>query len=124
MNAKKQFLAMAIHDPSILTLRHCTGDDIRRLAPLAGLSIKEARRAFNLCLFQRTSYLALSLNPEFEPQALIRERAQRKLEARTRKKLNQQSLQDLMNQPVENPSPYSIKVETVKNKSRLSRYSF
>lgn len=86
MGAKADFLKMAQFDPSILTLRHCTGDDIRKLAPLAGLTMLQARRAFNLCLFQRTTYLKRSLDPAFEPKEEVRIRARKKLEARIRAK--------------------------------------
>ena len=74
------WLALAAHDPSILTFRHCTGGDIRRLAPLAQMPLWRARRAFQYRLFYHPCYLTLSLDPAFEPQEPIRERAKMMLD--------------------------------------------
>lgn len=73
--AREDFLALAQHDPSVLTFRHCTSDDIRRLAPLVPMPLYRARRAFTLKLFNHHRYLTLSLDPAFEPKQHARERA-------------------------------------------------
>lgn len=115
MSAKADFLKLAQHDPSILTLRHCTGDDIRKLAPLAGLTVPQSRRAFNLCLFQRTTYLTKSLDPSFEPQEHIRLRAKKKLDERARKKAYKIGLAKFGAPP---------RLLAPVKPSKLSRYSF
>lgn len=133
MNAKRQFLAMAKHDPSILTMRRCTGEDIRRLAPLAGLTITEARRAFTLHLFRRTTYLTLSLDPTFEPQEAVRIRAKKILDERMRSRAMRAAVSTppppiappIPAQPIPPRQPISVKVQTRKKASvNLSRYHF
>jgi len=80
LSTKKDFLTLAEHDPSILTFRRCTGDDIRRLAALANMPMKQARRAFRFELFLRTRYLTKQLDPTFEPKPELRDRAKLWLE--------------------------------------------
>lgn len=116
MSIKKDWLRMAEHDPSILEWRRCTGDDVRRLAALAGLSKKRARIVFGLCLFGRTRYLTRQLDPAFEPEEKLRVRAKLILE---KKKLvreqreNPQAVEAVVQKPALNGPP-----------SRLSRYRF
>ena len=107
--ARLDFLALAAHDPSILTFRHCTGDDIRRLAPLVPMPLWRARRAFALRLFYHPRYLALSLDPAFEPQEPIRLRAKLMLDQKLR-------------YPPKCVKP--AKATSQKSPSKLTRYAF
>ncbi len=114
--ARHDFLLMAQHDPSILTWRHCTAEDVRRLGALAGFDHIRAKRAFNCCLFQRTKYLTLSLDPAFEPKPECRERAARKLRELAEKKARATPTQPTAPVPVRRPvSP---------RPSKIARYSF
>lgn len=125
-SARLDFLALAQHDPSILTFRHCTGDDIRRLAPLVPMPRWRARRAFNLKLFTHPDYLTRSLDPAFEPQRHSRERAALIL-------LGSNILKNKTLRPVTPaqparqapPPPRSpLKTKPVGKPSKLARYSF
>ncbi len=111
--ARHDFLLLAQHDPSILTWRHCTAEDVRRLGALAGFDHIRAKRAFNCCLFQRTKYLKLSLDPGFEPKSECRERAALLLKQRLEKKVES-------NQPIPAPKPKPVKARP----SKIARYSF
>ena len=132
MSAKRDFLAIAVYDPTILTLRRCTSADIRNLATLASMPMSRARRAFNCCLFQRTSYLTRSLDPAFEPQEHIRERAKATLERRRNPQLA--TTTQKVQQPPASQPPVPIKQKAApkvkqkaapkKQHSRLSRYTF
>jgi hypothetical protein len=117
-SAKHDFLTLAQHDPSILTWRHCTAEDIRRLEKLAGFDHLRAKRAFTLCLFRRTKYLTLSLNPDFEPKPECRERAAEMLRKRAEKKARAKL-------PLPPPVPVPIVQKHSKSKpSKLARFSF
>lgn len=121
-SARHDFLLLAQHDPSILTYRHCTAEDVRRLELLAGFDHLRAKRAFSLCLFRRTKYLTLSLDPAFEPKQECRERAAETL----RKRAELKALQALpIPPPIPPPSPPPplAKKPTMKP-SKLTRYSF
>lgn len=84
-SAKQDFLALAVHDPTILTYRRCTSEDMRKLGPLCGFDWYRTKRAFNLALFQKKKYLTLTLDPNFEPKADVRERAKLRLERMARR---------------------------------------
>lgn len=117
-SARHDFLILAQYDPSILTYRHCTADDVRRLETLAGFDHLRAKRAFSLCLFRRTKYLTLSLDPAFEPKPECRERAARVLNERAERKARAKL-----------PLPAPIQVPIVKKQpttkpSKLARFSF
>lgn len=120
-SARHDFLILAQYDPSILTYRHCTADDVRRLEVLAGFDHIRAKRAFNLCLFKRTKYLTLSLDPAFEPKLEARERAARVLKKRAERMARAKM-------PI--PSPQLTKTVIKPNKrpartaSKLARFSF
>ena len=118
-SARLDFLALAQHDPSILTFRHCTGDDIRRLAPLVPMPLWRARRAFALRLFYHPRYLTLSLDPAFEPQEPIRIRAQLMLDQKLRvpPKIVKPT-------PVAVATPIKPKLATHRKPSKLAQYSF
>lgn len=112
------FLILAEHDPSILTYRHCTAEDVRRLERLAGFDHIRAKRAFDLCLFRRTKYLKLSLNPAFEPKAECRERAAKLLAKRAAKKALV-----ILPLPTQKPSPVVTK-RAAQRPSKLARFAF
>lgn len=116
--ARHDFLILAQFDPTILTWRHCTAEDVRRLEALAGMEHLRAVRAFSLCLFRRTKYLTLSLDPAFEPKPECRERAAELLRKRAEKKAH-------ANQPIPAPKPVQIERKQAKKKpSKLARFSF
>lgn len=124
---KKDFLAMASHDPSVLTGRHCTGEDVRRLAALAGIPPRRARAAFSRMLFRRTTYLMKSLDPEFEPKADVRELARKELEYRALLKTDPAAAKRLKEKPPPQPptpAPTKAVKPAQKQPSRLRRYSF
>lgn len=112
-SARHDFLLLAQHDPTILTWRHCTAEDVRRLGALAGFDHIRAKRAFNCCLFRQTKYLKLSLDPEFEPKPECRERAATELRERAQKKAK-------ANQLTPAPKPKTVKPHP----SKIARYSF
>jgi len=117
-SARHDFLILAQHDPSILTWRHCTAEDVRRLEKLAGFDHLRAKRAFSLCLFRRTKYLTLSLDPAFEPKQDCRERAAETLRKRSEKKARAKL-------PLPPPVPVPIIQKHSKTKpSKLARFSF
>lgn len=117
-SARHDFTLLAQHDPSILTWRHCTAEDVRRLEKLAGFDHLRAKRAFSLCLFRRTKYLTLSLDPAFEPKQECRERAAEELRTRAEKKARAKL-------PLPPPVPIAIIKKQAKIKpSKLARFSF
>jgi len=118
-SARLDFRALAQHDPSILTFRHCTGDDIRRLAPLVPMPLWRARRAFALRLFYHPRYLTLSLDPAFEPQEPIRIRAQLMLDQKLRVPPKQDKPK-----PVVAVQPTKPKLAMNRKPSKIARYSF
>jgi hypothetical protein len=116
--AQHDFQILAGHDPSILTYRHCTAEDVRRLEKLAGFDHLRAKRAFSLCLFRRTKYLTLSLDPAFEPKQECREEAARLLQERAERKARAKL-------PIPPPQPPKIvKKPAVIKPSKIARYSF
>jgi len=115
------WLALAAHDPSILTFRRCTGDDIRRLAPLVPMPLWRARRAFNYKLFYHPQYLTLSLDPAFEPQEPIRLRAQLMLDQKLLVPPTQAKPKPVAVVPPTQPKP---KLAINRKPSRITRYSF
>ena len=118
-SARLDFRALAQHDPSILTFRHCTGDDIRRLAPLVPMPLWRARRAFALRLFYHPRYLTLSLDPAFEPQEPIRIRAQLMLDQKLRVPPKQ-----VKPKPVAVVQPAQPKLAMNRKPLKISKYSF
>ena len=118
-SARLDFLALAQHDPSILTFRRCTGDDIRRLAPLVPMPLWRAYRAFNLRLFYHPRYLTLSLDPAFEPQEPIRLRAQLMLDQKLRV-----PPKPIKPKPVAVVIPIKPKLAMNRKPSKLAQYSF
>ena len=117
-SARHDFNLLAQYDPSILTWRHCTAEDVRRLEKLAGFDHLRAKRAFSLCLFRRTKYLTLSLDPAFEPKPECRERAADTLRKRAERKAR-------ANQPIPAPTPVKIeRKQAIKKPSKLARFSF
>lgn len=116
--ARHDFLTLAQFDPTILTWRHCTADDVRRLETLAGFDHIRAKRAFECGLFARTKYLKLSLNPDFEPKPECRERAAHALKLRAEKRARAK-------QPIPAPKPVKItQKQAIKRPSKLARFSF
>lgn len=116
--ARHDFLLLAGFDPTILTWRHCTAEDVRRLEALAGFDHIRAKRAFECCLFNRTKYLKLSLDPDFEPKLECRERAAHALKLRAEKRARAKL-------PVPSPKPVPIeRTQAIKKPSKLARFSF
>lgn len=78
----QDFKALAEIDPSILTERHWTGEEMRQLAHRIGWDRRRVRRVFSRRIWNRTWYLTKSLDPAFEPKEDARLIAQRMLEQR------------------------------------------
>lgn len=127
--ARVDFLLLAAHDPTILTYRRCTSEDMRRLGPLCGFDWYRTKRAFNLRLFQTKKYLTLTLDPNFEPKPEVRERAKLQLERMARREAAEQAAEAAKRKKVLKAAEVAAKqaAEAVKRKAalpKLERYVF
>lgn len=130
-SAKKDWRELVALDPTIATYRRCTSEDMRHLAGMTGWEYMRIKRAFHLCLFQRTKYLTLSLSQEFEPKIEVRELAKRVLAKRhnkrehlkaVRESLRRNDLKKIIAPQIKKGNPCLVSKRDVL--SNISRYKF